>query len=160
MKLMWCTAGGLGLLPKAPGTWGSLKPIIGVLIFGHFGLIQGWLMVLLGATIVISSIATLVLATWYTNHFGKEDPPQVVSDEVAGQSVALLGMAWVDPSSVGSVHWIGLAILAFLLFRVFDIWKPGLISAAQSLQGGFGVLVDDLFAGIAAGGIVLLIAIN
>ncbi len=160
MKLMWCTAGGLGLLPKAPGTWGSLKPFIVVLLCGHFGLIQSWLMILLGAIVVASSIATVVLAPWYTNHFGTKDPPQVVSDEVAGQSIALLGMAWVNPSSVGSLYWIGLAILAFLLFRIFDIWKPGLINSAQSLKGGFGVLVDDLLAGIVAGGIIWLISIN
>jgi phosphatidylglycerophosphatase A len=160
MKLMWCTAGGLGLLPKAPGTWGSLKPLVVTLVCGHFGLIQIWLMVLLGAIIVASSIATVVLSPWYSKHFGKEDPPQVVSDEVAGQSIALLGMAWVAPSSIGTIAWIGLAILAFVFFRIFDIWKPGCINTSQQLKAGYGVLMDDIFAGIVAGGIILLIAMN
>jgi phosphatidylglycerophosphatase A len=157
LKLMWCTAGGLGLLPKAPGTWGSLKPLLVVLICGHFGIVQGWLVGILVAIILASSIATIVLATWYTEHFGAKDPPQVVCDETAGQSIALLAMAWLVPETDVSVPvWIGLAICAFVLFRFFDIVKLGLINRAQDLSGGWGVLMDDILAGIVAGGLILL----
>jgi phosphatidylglycerophosphatase A len=61
---------------------------------------------------------------------------------------------------VGTATWIGLAVLSFILFRIFDIWKPGLINTAQSYKAGYGVLMDDIFAGIVAGGIVWLIAVN
>ena len=59
------------------------------------------------------------LAPWYEAHFGQKDPGQVVSDEVAGQSIALLGMAWLEPSNqVSPAIWIGLALYAFALFLV------------------------------------------
>ena len=83
MKRILCTCGGLGFLPKAPGTWGSLPPLLIVLVCGHFGLIQGWIIALLLALLVVSSIVTIKLAPWYSRYFGKTDPPQVVSDEVA-----------------------------------------------------------------------------
>ncbi len=155
---MAVTACGLGLLPKAPGTWGSLPPVLVVLACGHF---QTCPIITLGILIFIiaySSVVTVTGATWYGLHFGQKDPPQVVSDEVAGQSIALLGMAWLTPPTEQPEIWIGLAVLSFVLFRLFDILKPGLIDTAQRIQGGWGVLLDDVLAGIVAGGIVLLIA--
>jgi phosphatidylglycerophosphatase A len=159
LKLMWCTAGGLGLLPKAPGTWGSLKPLAVVLVCGHFGILQGWLIGILIAIIITSSIETIYLFPWYSHHFGSKDPPQVVSDETAGQSIALLGMAWLEPSNhVTPTIWICLAIGAFILFRLFDIWKPWLIDKSQFLPSGWGVLMDDIIAGIASGILIFIAA--
>ncbi len=159
MKLMWSTAGGLGLLPKAPGTWGSLKPLFVVLICGHFGIIQGWLIGILIAIIIASSISTIYLFPWYSNHFGSKDPSQVVCDETAGQSIALLGMAWLEPNNHVSVPiWIYLAISAFLLFRLFDIWKPCIIDKSQHLPNGWGVLMDDILSGIFAGIFIFIAA--
>jgi phosphatidylglycerophosphatase A len=158
LRLMCCTSGGLGLLPKAPGTWGSLKPLLVVLICGHFGIVQGWLIAILGAVIIASSIATIILAPWYEQAFERKDPPQVVCDETAGQSIALLGMAWLNPDNETPLTWIGLAILAFVLFRVFDIWKPWIIDTSQNLRAGWGVLMDDILAGIASGVLVFLTA--
>jgi phosphatidylglycerophosphatase A len=158
LRLMCCTSGGLGLLPKAPGTWGSLKPLLVVLICGHFGIVQGWLIAILGAVIIASSIATIILAPWYEQAFERKDPPQVVCDETAGQSIALLGMAWLNPDNETPLTWIGLAILAFVLFRVFDIWKPWIIDTSQNLPAGWGVLMDDILAGIASGVLVFLTA--
>ncbi len=153
IKLLAATCWGLGLLPKAPGTWGSLFPLFVVLVCGHFGILIPWLPLLLVCLIVSSSLATITLHPWYQTRFGEKDPPQVVSDEVAGQSIALLGMAWLEPSN--SALWMSLAIGSFLLFRVLDIWKPCLIDTAQGLRGGYGVLMDDVLAGIVAGVLVL-----
>ncbi len=160
MKRLLCTSFGLGLLPKAPGTWGSLLPLFVVLGCGHFGMAQGWLIGVLITLILITSAITIVLAPWYTDSFGQKDPPQVVSDEVAGQSIALLGMAWLEPSNhVSPTLWIALAVFAFVLFRIFDIWKPWIIDKSQHLQAGWGVLMDDLLAGFFAGILVLITAI-
>lgn len=155
IKLILVTGGGTGLLPKAPGTWGSLIPLMLVLVCGHFGLRPTWLLGLLIAIIVASSIFTIILAPWYTKYFSQNDPPQVVSDEIAGQSIALLGIAWLDPGNQSPIIWIGMVLLGFVLFRLFDIWKPAIINRSQELPGGWGVLVDDILAGIVAGAIVL-----
>lgn len=157
---MWCTAGGLGLLPKAPGTWGSLKPLFVVLICGHFGIVQGWLIGILIAIIIASSITTIYLFPWYSNYFESKDPSQVVSDETAGQSIALLGMAWLEPNNHISVTiWICLALFSFLLFRIFDIWKPWIIGKSQHLSDGLGVLMDDIIAGIFSGFLVFVASV-
>jgi phosphatidylglycerophosphatase A len=151
IKLLLCT-GGLGLLPKAPGTWGSLAPLFILLTLGHFAVPQRIIICVLIVIILGSAIISISLAPWYTLHFGKKDPAQVVCDEWAGQSIALLGMAWLEPSNqVSTAIWIGLAICTFVLFRIFDIWKPSLIDKAQQFRGGWGVLMDDVFAGTAAG---------
>ena len=160
MKKMLCTSFGLGLLPKAPGTWGSLLPLLVVLGCGHFQCVPSFTISVLILLVLASSSVTIVLADWYRDYFGKKDPSQVVSDEVAGQSIALLGMAWIVPPLENPVRWIGLAVLAFVLFRIFDIWKPGLIDRSQRLPSGWGVLTDDILAGIAACCIVLAVALR
>ena len=157
---MASTCWGLGLLPKAPGTWGSLLPLFLILGCGYFGVVQGWLICILIALVIMSSIVTVQLAPWYASYFGTKDPRQVVSDEVAGQSIALLGMAWLAPNADQTLSWIGLAVLAFVLFRVFDIWKPWIIDRAQQFPDGYGVLMDDVFAGIVAGALVFLATIT
>lgn len=160
MKRLLCTSFGLGLLPKAPGTWGSLAPLLVVLGCGHFGIVQGWLVGILVFLLFVSSIVTITLAPWYERYFGRKDPAQVVSDEVAGQSIALLGMAWLVPENhVSPAVWIGLAVYAFALFRLFDIWKPWIIDKSQHFSKGWGVLMDDILAGMFACFLVLIPAI-
>ena len=158
-KLIAVTAGGLGLLPKAPGTWGSLLPLFIVLGCGHFQCNPALIVGILIALIIVSSIVTVGCAPWYTKHFGHNDPKQVVSDEVAGQSIALLGMAWITPPSESTYTWFGFALLALVFFRLFDIWKPWIIDKSQHFKAGYGVLMDDILSGIVAGALVLLIAI-
>ncbi len=75
----------------------------------------------------------------------KDDPGWVVIDEVAGQWITLLGLAHVS--------WAG-AVLAFVLFRLLDITKPGPIGAADRMNSAFGIMADDVIAGI--GGAVVL----
>ena len=79
------------------------------------------------------------------------DPGQVVCDEVAGMSLCLLLLPWHDPDWQDSLIQ---AVVAFLLFRAFDILKPPPIEQSQQLRGGWGVLVDDLLAGLAAAGVL------
>jgi phosphatidylglycerophosphatase A len=148
-RLLLATAGGLGLLKPAPGTWGSLPPVAVAVALTPLG----WPAVLIGLAVlfVASSIACIGLAGWYEKHFGRADPGQVVCDEVAGMSLCLLLLPWHDPDWRDALVQAG---LAFLLFRLFDIFKPPPIDQSQRLPGGWGVLIDDLLAGIAAAGVL------
>lgn len=147
------TVGGIGNLRPAPGTWGSLAalPVALVLIWllGPWGLIAALVVVIaLGFPATTAEIAAS----------GEGDPSHVVIDEVAGQWVALL------PVAIGAAHagvaptalWPGW-VAAFLLFRLFDIWKPGPVGWADRKGGAVGVMLDDLIAGLfAAAGVMIL----
>ncbi|MDP7069797.1 MAG: phosphatidylglycerophosphatase A [Phycisphaerales bacterium] len=153
-RLLLATAGGLGLLRPAPGTWGSLPPALlaaGLASLGEYAVVGVMAALLVGGT-----ASSILLAPWYASYFGRTDPGEVVCDEVAGMSLALLLMPWaVD----GADPWWPLAQsgIVFLAFRVFDITKPPPIGASQRLPRGWGVLVDDLLAGLAAAGVGWLV---
>ncbi|MEN6383878.1 MAG: phosphatidylglycerophosphatase A [Phycisphaerales bacterium] len=138
---------GIGFLPKIPGTFGSLV-MLGAFLAIHFlWPVQMISVVFLIAAIIISS----VLCVFYAKRFGAKDPGWVVIDELAGQAVALF------PAAVTSGLVLPPAIAAFVLFRVFDIWKPSPIREMEQLRGGFGILADDLVAGVMAGTVVCII---
>lgn len=140
------TAFGLGKLPACPGTWGSLFPLA-LFLTAHY-LSVPWRTNLAGlvALILIYSWATIAFGERLHAHFGRKDPKEVVSDEVAGQSVALV--AAIDLPT---------ALAAFVAFRIFDVLKPGPIKRLEKLPGGHGVLADDLAAGIAGALCILLL---
>jgi phosphatidylglycerophosphatase A len=123
---------GAGLLKPAPGTVGSavaLLPGLALLMLSPWALAAG---------VIVASLAGL----WAIRAAGAgDDPGWVVIDELAGQWLALLALP--GPS------WLG-ALLAFLLFRAFDIIKPGPIGRAEHLPGAWGVMADDLLGGLAA----------
>jgi phosphatidylglycerophosphatase A len=134
---------GVGRSPVAPGTVASLVtlPI-------------AWLAMSLGGPIALVSLAlvTAALGTWacdiYAKDSGAHDPSECVIDEMAGQ---LLACALAPLSFAGFV-------LAFLLFRLFDISKLWPISEAEKLRGGLGIVADDVVAGLMAGLIVAVFA--
>lgn len=138
------TFGGVGLLPFAPGSWGSLA----ALPFGWLiGVTGGWPALLIAA-IIVSAIGW-VAADRYVKATGREDPPEIVIDEVAAQWLALT----VVPMTIWGL------IGAYLVFRLFDTIKPWPASWADSeLEGGAGVMLDDLIAG--AYSILPLLALN
>jgi phosphatidylglycerophosphatase A len=83
---------------------------------------------------------------------GRKDPGKVVVDEVAGQMIALFPLALFS-------HWsTGLVILSFILFRFFDIVKPYPANRLQELDGGVGIMFDDLVAGVYGAVVVLIIS--
>jgi phosphatidylglycerophosphatase A len=88
--------------------------------------------------------AVVVVGIWASNRVeavvGRKDPGLIVIDEVAGMMVAVLLLPRTP----------GVLVCAFFLFRLFDIWKPFPAREAQALRGGFGVVVDDLIAGVYA----------
>lgn len=130
------TAGGLGLLPGAPGTWASLAALPPAwLLAASLG--HPWLAAAAGAV----SLAGLWAAAGYLRASGEADPGPVVIDEVAGQ---LLALAAVPPD----IAWY---VAGFALFRVLDIAKPWPVSAAERVfRGAFGVMADDIAAGAIA----------
>ena len=127
---------GSGLLPKAPGTWGSLAALpVGAALLWAGGPI------LLGAGALLIAILGIWASAEHARLIGRDDPGEIVIDEVAGQWLALLpaSLAWPDVAA------------AFLLFRLADIFKPWPASwADRSLHGGLGIMADDLIAGVYA----------
>ncbi len=139
------TALGLGCLPLAPGTWGSLGAAgIGLLLF----LLVPWPwsnVLLAGGLIVILGVGQ-ALGPWAERYYGENDPKPFVLDEVAGQwlTCLLAGVTLIPP-------FFGLAAVPFVMFRLFDIWKPFPIRRIETLPGGWGIMLDDLFAALYAG---------
>jgi phosphatidylglycerophosphatase A len=138
--LALATAGGAGYAPIAPGTFGSL---VGVLVF---------VAVAPAGPVVVTLAAALASAVgvWAAGEaervFAKKDDGRIVIDEVAGQLITLLPLAMVmEPERVRAPLPL---IVGFLVFRGFDIAKPGPVRwAERSFPGGQGVMYDDLVAG-------------
>ena len=121
----------LGKLPFAPGSWGSL------------GALLLWLLLPVTFSVHLSVIIILfVLGVYSSSRMAKylddHDPSEVVIDEVVGMGISLFMLP----------HSPGLYFLAFILFRVFDILKPSFIYRIQNLSGGWGIMLDDVLAGL------------
>jgi len=159
---------GVGYLPLAPGTWGSLvgiglyllvRGVLMQLFFGTpatrgFDLFQVYYLIIAFELLMVFAIA--VLGFWAGSQTEKlsarKDPGIVVIDEVAGQLIALLPV----PFMANSAWWP--IIVAFILFRFFDIVKPYPARRMESLKGGLGIMADDLVAGVyAALGVMLAV---
>ncbi len=125
---------GSGLVPVAPGTFGTLAAIPLVVGFGFLG---PW-----AAFLGVAGVSALAIrvSREAENLLGKKDPSAVVIDEVAGLGVTML----LVPMS-----WLSIC-LGFFLFRFFDILKPWPVNRAEKLPGGFGIVLDDLVAGVYA----------
>lgn len=140
----------VGYMRPASGTWGSAAAIP-----------AAWLLFVIGGwgLLLVSSVLIFVLGWWATKtHIAggdDHDPSEVVIDEVVGQWIALL------PTAIGATHagvsfwalWPGI-VVAFFAFRLFDIWKPGPIGWADRRGDALGVMLDDVFAGVAAAVVV------
>lgn len=137
IRLAAATAGGAGLLPLGPGTWGSLVGLGAIALLPSDGRYLPWALGLA----VAASLGCVALGRWAEAHFARKDPPAFVLDEVAGMLVAALG------TERPPLHW---CAVAFVLFRYFDIRKPAGIARLQRVRGGLGILLDDLAAGAAA----------
>jgi phosphatidylglycerophosphatase A len=140
---------GAGFVPIAPGTVGSAE---GVAIFVailaiHLG--QTSLMIVL----TILNVIIFVIGVWASTRTceltGIKDPRLVVIDEVSGQLITLTPLAFLPMSIVG-------VVAGFLLFRLFDIFKPYPIRKLERLHAGLGVMADDVLAGIYAAALLCL----
>ena len=132
---------GIGRVPLVPGTLASLA-----------ALPVGWWLAVVGGwpTLLSAAIWVTLLGIWaggrHAKATGKKDPSECVIDEVAGQWVALLPVAFT-----GRLFNAPVLAIAFLLFRAFDILKPWPISRFERYPGGLGIMLDDVAAGLVAG---------
>jgi phosphatidylglycerophosphatase A len=137
---------GVGYMRPAPGTWGSLValPFVWLLhVIGGFPVLAAGILVVFAG----GWWATAQMTAGSTDH----DPSEIVIDEVVGQWIALLPLsyaAWSMGLNI-LVMWPGW-IAAFLLFRLFDIWKPFLVGWADRRGDPLGVMLDDVIAGLMA----------
>lgn len=127
---------GSGLAPKAPGTFGTLAALPFFLLCSYF--LDN---VYLGFFIVIMSVIGIYLCGKTADDVGVDDHPAIVWDEFAGLFITLY---------LSDITWLTL-LVGFILFRIFDILKPWPISFIdKKIHGGFGIMLDDIIAGIAA----------
>ena len=135
---------GCGYSPKAPGTVGSAAAIGIAILIEHYA---GWGPLPFAALALAVSVPAVWAAGETARQAGMKDPQFVVVDEVVGQWLALAGAR-----SLGWKSWLA----AFLLFRLFDIWKPVPVRQLESLPGGVGIVADDLMAGLYAALVLFL----
>ncbi len=132
---------GAGYLKPGPGTYGSVAAVVLWFLAAHILSFSGTTLSL--ATLTAAALVTLVgipASTIVARESGRKDPGFVVIDEVAGQLFALILMPpdWQH------------ALLALVLFRLFDIWKPWPIRRIEALPEGYGIMLDDVAAGLLA----------
>ncbi len=153
---MAATFFGVGLLKPGPGTWASVEAV--ALWYGAARLSEysrfgwtvtnptrttyipdaGWLGLFTFLAVVVVTVIGIPAATRVARESGREDPGHVVIDEVAGQWTTLI---------VCHPDWRH-ALMALALFRLFDITKPWPIRKLETLPGGWGIMLDDLAAGV------------
>jgi phosphatidylglycerophosphatase A len=172
------TAFGLGYLKPGPGTWGSLGGA-GIAILWTYPywrmakdttkliesgppnsfelFVPGTIVFYYLAFIVVVAAIGVIASDRVASHSGMKDPQFVVFDEVSGQLITYFGAPYVlvNLHHFQSGPWLAILnwkclLLGFILFRVFDIWKPFPARQAESLPGGWGIMADDWIAGIYA----------
>lgn len=145
------TAGGLGYARFASGTWGSLPPCVAVAVL-VWGDQPAWIintaLALLG---LWAAVACVRFGGAAERAVGRKDVGCVVADEVAGMCISLAGLHWWDAGAPDSWWRNGVQIAgAFVLFRAFDVAKLPPCGALERVRGGWGILLDDLIAGVYA----------
>ena len=134
------TLGGLGRVRYAPGTWGSLAGLLLAWWLTPTGAGLTWLPASFAysALLIIGSLVGVAAAGRFARAEGRTDPPSAIVDEC-------LGMLW---SVAGLPQRAGVWIAGFVLFRLFDITKLGPIRRCEALPGGWGIMADDVAAGL------------
>ena len=161
---LWIAQGfGIGRIPFAPGTFGSL---VGVAWF--------WLLVLTDHMWIylLGTFVGLVLSVWLCGYgervLGQKDPGSVVLDEIAAIPICFFPWIGVHTWKTGlfpnsevfflKMHWLAAAGI-FAAFRLFDVWKPWPVRQSQVLPGGWGITVDDFLAALYVAVVVLAVAL-
>jgi phosphatidylglycerophosphatase A len=159
MKRMLASCFGLGRLPLAPGTWGSLPPAIIFAVMCQLGAPALSISIVMAALVLVGSIICIKYAPAAIAATGKSDPREVVADEFAGQALTFLAVPFLFPPEITTWQICITTALGFLLFRIFDIIKPPPIQKLEKLPNGWGILADDLLAAVYAA-IVLMLCLS
>ncbi|MEM1236609.1 MAG: phosphatidylglycerophosphatase A [Pseudomonadota bacterium] len=138
----------VGHMKPAPGTWGSLAGVIAAVPIIELGGV--W-------ALAVGAVIAFAIGVWATAQVAgpeNHDPSEVVIDEVAGQWVALLPFAFIrglfPGDDIGGINYVIALAIGFVFFRLFDILKPWPVSWADRREDPFGVMFDDILAGIMA----------
>ena len=129
---------GCGYSPAAPGTAGSAAALAIAILLAQFAGWKGWYFAVLALLILAPSIWAAGVTAQVA---GKKDPGMVVVDEVIGQ--------WCTLAGALALNWKSY-LFAFVLFRLFDIFKPPPVRQLEALPGGVGIIADDVMAGVYA----------
>ena len=153
IALIFATFFGAGLSPKAPGTAGSFATLPLAFLMAYFFGRDG---------IIIAAIVSFFIGVWATNQLTKnsdeKDPSKVVIDETAGQLMSFVLVAPYLHHNL-SVKAFVIYLIGFGFFRLFDIVKMGPVKWADTkVKNAWGVMLDDIFAGIFAAIVLLVIA--
>ncbi|MCB0283220.1 MAG: phosphatidylglycerophosphatase A [Calditrichaeota bacterium] len=135
------TLAGIGYFPKAPGTAASFFAVICLFFLNPDALV-------LFTLVILAIIAGIIWTPVIERNDGK-DASHIVIDELAGQWITFL---------IITRYSVLILLAGFLLFRIFDIWKPFGINRIQNLPGGWGVMLDDILAGIYAAGVLYVLS--
>ncbi|UCF00048.1 MAG: phosphatidylglycerophosphatase A [Planctomycetota bacterium] len=154
MRRLLTSCFALGYLPLAPGTWGSLPPVIVFILLCQSGASTLLISTVMAASVLTFSFICIKFAPAIIAATGKSDPREVVADEFAGQAVTLIPIGLVPSGQIWTT-----AVLGFLLFRLLDIIKPWPARKLEKLPKGWGILADDLMAGVYAA-IILLVCLK
>lgn len=146
MRKFFLTVGFSGLSPKAPGTVGSfVSLLLGLLLLEYLHVSTLFLLALLISAVAVKEIDK------YEKEVGEHDGKEIVIDELAGMWLAL-SICGINNFVYPDSNYLIMATLAFVFFRLFDIWKPSIIGKIdRDVKGGWGVMGDDLVAGIVGG---------
>jgi phosphatidylglycerophosphatase A len=126
-----------GYIPVMPGTFGTLVGVLIYVLLSKFGFFYY-------ALIAVLLIMSVPLTDYAEKHiFHEKDSRRIVLDEVVGFLIAMVSFPFD-----GSLDSIRFLVIGFLLFRLFDIWKPYPIRDSQNLHGGFAVVIDDVLAAV------------
>jgi phosphatidylglycerophosphatase A len=160
MKRTLTSCFGLGRLPLAPGTYGSMPPALIFALMCYWDVKALCMSGVLAVLALIGSFVCVRFAPATIAATGDDDPNEIVADEFAGQALTFLPVALFVALSTFSTRQLWLTtVLGFLLFRVFDVIKPWPIHKLEKLPKGWGILMDDLVAGLYAA-IILLICVR
>ena len=144
---------GVGHLPLIPGTFGSLASVGIFLLFTQIATGTSLVALVLLFTLIVT-FSGIWAASRTEELVGRKDPGKVVVDEVAGQMLALLPLTLFNLQSLTRG-----VIVSFILFRLFDIFKPYPAGRFERLKGGYGIMCDDLMAGAYAAIITSIVAV-
>ena len=144
--LFLATLGPVGTKLPAPGTMGSL---VGLLVYVFMTLVLGWSAYLIALSFLPLFVIGIPLCSRAEILLDRNDPGEIIWDEFTVIPFVFLPLfdLWMIPPTKETFFWLA---FGFALFRLFDVTKPWIIHSAQKLPRGFGVMVDDLLAAIAA----------